>query len=145
MLFRSSRLWVATGLLLTLWGLDESRQSDSRVWISPLASAPGPVRILRFYASTGALMVGQRAMLCYGVENARSVTISPLVQGIYPSPNHCVEVVPEHTTHYTLMAEGFDGRVATQSFTLPVQPVPIAPQVMRYAIISKSPAAPTGA
>jgi len=26
--------------------------------------------------------------------------------------------VPEHTTHYTLLAEGFDGTVAARSFTL---------------------------
>ena len=54
--------------------------------------------------------------------------ISPVVDGVYPSLNHCLEIGPEHTTHYTIVAEGYDGRVATKSFTLPVNGTPAAPR-----------------
>jgi hypothetical protein len=132
MLFRFTRIWVALGALAALWGVSLIR-SDSRMVIRPLGTRAGPVRILNFYASVGAVTVGQKALLCYGVENAKSVRISPPVQGIYPSPNHCVEVIPERTTHYTILAEGFDGRVIAQSFTLPVQQPSFKPRPVQYA------------
>jgi len=97
-------------------------------WVHPAgkagfihAGAGRRVRILQFHASVGVVSPGQAAKLCYGVENARSVHISPLVPDVFPASNYCVEVVPEHTTHYTLLAEGFDGTVATRSVTLPVE------------------------
>jgi hypothetical protein len=133
MLFRFTKLLIAVGLLVALWGLTAMRDSDPRSWVRPAGSRPRPVRILQFYASVGTLTVGQKALLCYGVENAKSVRISPMLQGVYPSPNHCLEIGPEHTTHYTILAEGFDGRVAMQSLTLPVQAHPVSRRVLNYA------------
>ena len=133
MLFRFTKIFVAAGLLAALWGLTAMRESDPRSWVRPAGSQPRPVRILQFYASVGALTVGEKAMLCYGVENAKSVRISPLLQGVYPSTKRCLEIVPEHTTHYTILAEGFDGRVAMQSFTLPVQSKPVRRELLNYA------------
>jgi hypothetical protein len=99
-----------------------------------LDDSPGPVRILRFYASVGILYPGQTAQLCYSVENARLVRISPM-QSAWPAQDRCFDVVPEHTTHYTLQAEGFDGTVATRSFTLSVQTAPAAkPYGFQYAV-----------
>jgi hypothetical protein len=135
MLFRFTRIWVALGALAALWGLSLARPVEPRLRIRPLGTRNGPVKILNFYASVGAVTVGEKALLCYGVENAKSVRISPMIQGIYPSPNHCVEIGPERTTHYTILAEGFDGAVATQSFTLPVQPPVYKPRVVQYAEI----------
>jgi hypothetical protein len=79
-------------------------------------------------------MKGEKATLCYRVENAKSVRISPFITGVYPWAAHCLEIVPEHTTHYTLLAEGFDGTVAAQSVTLAVQAAPqTPPPVLDYA------------
>ena len=105
------------------------------VWVHPLGANSGPVRILRFYATVGTLSPGETAQLCYSVENAKVVRISPM-QTAYPAQNRCLEVVPEHTTHYTLLAEGYDGMVATRSFTLSVQklPVPSEPEHFQYAL-----------
>jgi hypothetical protein len=75
--------------------------------------------------------VGEKALLCYGVENARTVSIAPPVDKLSPALSRCFEVSPEHTTHYTLLAEGFDGTVVTQSFTLSVQP-PL-PKILHFA------------
>jgi hypothetical protein len=92
------------------------------------------VRILQFYASAGILTVGETARICYSVENAKSVRIAPMVQEVYFYPNHCLETVPEHTTHYTLVAEGYDGAVATKSFTLEVEAEEASPpQAVDYA------------
>jgi hypothetical protein len=121
MLFRLTRIWVALGLLAAVWALVTTRRAETRAWVRPLGTRVGPVRILQFYASVGAITMGDKASLCYGVENAKSVRISPSVSEVYPSLNHCIEIVPQHTTHYTILAEGFDGRVAMQSFTLMVQ------------------------
>lgn len=115
---------AAAGLLFALWGLDSVRGGRPRVW--PGAEVAGPVRILEFYASAGAILPGEPALLCYGVENAKSVRISPMLLPVYPSPNRCLRIVPERTTHYTLLAEGYDGTVDARSLTLPVQPVPPA-------------------
>lgn len=128
MRFGFAKLCVAACLLAALWGLSESRRSDPRVWVHPGNGKQGPVRILQFYASVGTLAPGEKAQLCYGVENAKSVRILPKLQGVYPSHSHCLEIVPEHTTHYTLQAEGFDGTVAMRSFTLAVQAAPAREQ-----------------
>lgn len=133
MLFRWTRLWVALGLLAAIWALSAMRGGGDRYWLRPVGTPPGPVKILQFYASVGMLTAGQTALLCYGVENAKSIQISPSIQGVYPALSRCVEILPEHTTHYMMMAEGFDGQVATRSFTLPVQDVAPNPQIFRYA------------
>jgi len=124
MRFGFRKLCVAACLLAAMWGLSEFRRSDPRVWVRPEHGKQGPVRILQFYASVGTLAPGEKAQLCYSVENAKSVRILPRLQGVYPSHSHCLEIVPEHTTHYTLQAEGFDGTVAMRSFTLAVQSTP---------------------
>jgi len=137
MLFRFTRIWVALGVLLAIWGMAAMRRTDPRARVRPLGTRSGPVRILNFYASVGSLTIGQKALLCYGVENAKSVRISPILQGVYPSQSHCVEILPERTTHYTILAEGFDGRVATQSFTLAVQPPIAPPRPVQYADVER--------
>jgi hypothetical protein len=138
--FRHTRLLVAAGVLVALWSASTVRQSDRRVWVHPEGTGPAPVRILRFYANVGTLQPGEKALLCYGVENARSVRIAPAIPDVYPSTSHCLEIGPEHTTHYTILAEGFDGKVATQSLTLPVQKAPVPPFPLNLV---KTPALPS--
>jgi len=111
--------------MLAVWILSLTRNTGGPDWVHPAETGSGPARILRFYASAGTVAPGQQVRLCYAVVNARSVRISPLLMGSYPAKNHCVDVAPEHTTHFTLLAEGYDGSVAARSFTLPVQVVPV--------------------
>jgi hypothetical protein len=126
-----SKVFAAVGLLIAMWGLSALNPSDRRAWVRPVG---GPVRILQFYASTGIVAAGESARICYSVENAKSVRISPMMQEVYPFPNHCLVIEPEHTTHYTLLAVGYDGAVATKSFTLQVEAQEISPpQVVDYA------------
>jgi hypothetical protein len=120
---------AAAALLAALWGLEGMRVP--RLLAGEQAQM-GAVRILQFYASAGAVHPGQAAELCYGVENARSVWISPTLPDVYPSPRRCVSVIPDHTTHYTIMAEGFDGAVAVRSLTLAVASEPPPPSPVAY-------------
>jgi hypothetical protein len=129
-------LVAAIALLAALYGLDSVQIGRVRAPLTAAGKA-GPVRILEFYASVGELTAGDKALLCYGVENAKSVRISPFLRGVYPSTSHCLEVVPEHTTHYTILAEGYDGTVAMRSLTLPVEttPPPEPQQSFNFALL----------
>ena len=135
---RFAKLVMAVSLLIALWGLNLARRPGGQMWVHPLDTAPAPVRILRFYASVGALTPGESAQLCYSVVNAKSVRISPM-QRSFPAEDRCLDVVPEHTTHYTLLAEGYDGTVAAKSFTLSVQRSPeTTPASLQYALRRRS-------
>ncbi len=141
-MLRFYKLLAATGLLALLSSVVAIRHSDTDVYVHATGSKPGPVRILRFYASAGVLFTGEKAQLCYGVENAKSVRIRSLVTDVLPAAQRCLEIVPKHTTHYTILAEGYDGKVVVQSLTLAVQ-APAAPPPMKlHFAISESPAAP---
>jgi len=135
--FRLRKFWGALALLAAMWGVSRLPSPKERSWVRPVATG-GRVRILTFHASVGILMRGEGATLCYGVENARTVRIAPAVARLFPSSNHCMPVVPQHTTHYTLLAEGFDGSVVTQSITLAVQPAP-AERPQPYFVSALSP------
>lgn len=124
---------MALGVVLAVIGVVAVRRADPGAAVRPLGTRTGPVRITQFYATAGTVLSGHTTRVCYGVENARSVRISPEVDDVYPSPSRCVEVVPERTTHYTILAEGFDGAVTTRSFTVAVQ-TPLAPPLpVHYA------------
>ncbi|HUK18093.1 MAG TPA: hypothetical protein VLW65_16825 [Bryobacteraceae bacterium] len=124
MAVRFGKLLAAISLMVAVWALSPQgaliRTSSAGSWVRPSGAAPGPVKILQFYSSVGSIKAGEKALLCYGVENAKSVRIAPLMEGEAPSANRCLEVSPVHTTHYTILAEGFDGHIAMQSLTLPV-------------------------
>lgn len=128
MLSLFGRVAGAVVLLAAAWGVGQIPDSSVRSLIPPVGAPRGPVRILRFYANTGSISLGDKAELCYGVENAKSVRISPSIAPVVPATNRCLEIVPDHTTHYTIMAEGFDGNIATRFFTLVVETAPAPPR-----------------
>jgi hypothetical protein len=137
-----NKLLLAAGLVALLWTVAGVRQPGAEAFVHAHATMSGPVKILRFYASAGVLFTGEKAQLCYSVENAKSVRIAPFLSDVYPAAKRCLEIVPKHTTHYTIMAEGYDGKVAMQSLTLAVQaPAEPPPMKLQFAI-SETPAAP---
>jgi hypothetical protein len=142
----SDKFVGCVALLLAMWGVSRLGEPEGGSWVHVRGAAPGRVRILHFRASVGALMEGQKAELCYGVENARTVRIAPGPEGaasqVYPSAHRCVEIWPQHTTHYTLMAVGYDGSAATRSLTMPVQTAPLpVPEPREYARLATASAA----
>lgn len=137
-----NRLLAAAGLMALLWGVVAIRQQDEEVFVHSAGAKPGPVKILQFYASAGVLLTGEKAQLCYGVENAKSVRIAPFLTDVMPSSKRCLEIVPKHTTHYTILAEGYDGKVAAQSLTLAVQAPAEPPPLKLHFATLELPAVP---
>ncbi len=76
-------------------------------------------KILNFYAMPGTVKRGETVQLCYGVSNAKKVTLEPQTNAVWPSFSRCVNVTPTKTTEYTLTAE--DGNGGTKTSTLTVQ------------------------
>ena len=116
---------VAVAVLLHLSWMAGSRYLR-RASINPVQQETGAsgVRILQFYASTGAVTKGERAVVCYGVENAREVKLEPEVKKLEPSTNRCFSVTPASNTIYTLIAEGYDGQQVSASFAISVATPP---------------------
>ena len=79
------------------------------------------LRIVQFYAPSGSDMAGRPPMLCYGVLNAKSVRIEPLVKDVWVSLSRCVEVSPAKDTRYKLIAEGHDGQVVEAEVLVPAR------------------------
>lgn len=75
--------------------------------------------ILMFYASPRAIDRGETAQLCYGVSNAKAVTLEPQSHEVWPSVSNCVDVSPNKTTTYTLTIADAAGN--TKSETVEVQ------------------------
>jgi hypothetical protein len=64
---------------------------------------------------------GETAQICYGVANAKSVTLEPQSSAVWPSHNLCVDVKPVKTTTYTLVATGANGQNVSQQVTVEVR------------------------
>jgi hypothetical protein len=79
----------------------------------------GPV-ITQFYASPPSIAKGEQALLCYGVENATALRLSPAVEKVWPAPTRCIEVRPSETTTYTLSADDGLGRSTSKSVAVTV-------------------------
>jgi len=77
--------------------------------------------ILDFYASPGVIRRGESAELCYGVSNAKTVTLQPQPHPVWPSPANCVDVSPTETTTYTLAIVDAAGNTKSQTVDLIVR------------------------
>ncbi|MEZ5400149.1 MAG: hypothetical protein R2729_10815 [Bryobacteraceae bacterium] len=123
----------------------------------PAAPPARPAKVTQFYASPAAIPPGDRALLCYGVEDAKSVRLEPEVDTIAPSMARCVEVRPKGTTEYRLLAMGADGVEAQAATTLTVDPnaprsnsggaapaASAAPMLIQFVTASATQVAPGG-
>jgi hypothetical protein len=80
------------------------------------------VRITQFYPATPHIGKGDRAALCYGVEGASDVRLTPPVEQLWPTISRCFEVKPATTTTYTLTALDASGHSVTEKTTIDVGP-----------------------
>ncbi len=104
-----------------------SRRAPSRTAATPAPQAAAPdhgssVKILQFYARDLEIANGESTLLCYGVANARTVSLEPAVEQLAPRLNRCFAVEPKATTTYRLTAEGIDGARVSQSVTVRLKP-----------------------
>jgi hypothetical protein len=100
------------------------RQRPQRFLGSPTGtkSAPETFRITQFYAAEPNIALGEKTLLCYGVEGAKAVRLQPAVEQVWPALVRCFDVIPAHTTTYTLIAEDAKGELLSQSTTIEVGP-----------------------
>ena len=77
--------------------------------------------IQTFYATPGEIHRGQTVQLCYGVANAKTVTLEPQSNPVWPSYSRCVDVTPTKTTIYTLTINDVVGHTKSQTLEVKVR------------------------
>jgi hypothetical protein len=77
--------------------------------------------IQTFYASPGEIHRGGTVQLCYGVANAKTVTLEPQSNPVWPSHSRCVDVKPAKTTTYTLTVVDAAGNTKNQTLAVKVR------------------------
>jgi hypothetical protein len=92
------------------------------------------VEITQFYARAAEIVEGERDVICYGVENARTVRLDPPVETLAPALVRCFWVDPKQDTRYKLTAEAADGSRVEAAFEVKVRP---APPVFRMVAVSE--------
>jgi hypothetical protein len=107
------RLAIAAGIcLLTACSHEPASQE-------PAKTVPAPPKITQLYASPAEVPRGEKSLLCYGVENAKTVTLSPPQRELSAAISRCVDIEPTATTTYTLTAAG-DGGTTRQDVTVTI-------------------------
>lgn len=77
--------------------------------------------IQSFYAMPGMVRAGESVQLCYDVANAKTVTLEPQTNPVWPSHSRCVDVVPRKNTTYTLTIADAAGHTKSQSLEVKVR------------------------
>jgi hypothetical protein len=93
-------------ILLLLVGCEKKAERPRAV------EAPKPTKITHFYGNAVSIARGETLTLCYGSDNATTVSITPPIdKGLKPSLNRCISDTPTKDTTYTLKAGGPGGDV----------------------------------
>jgi hypothetical protein len=83
---------------------------------------PTRAKITHFKAEPDFIPAGITGRLCYSVENADKLDISPAIEKLLPASDHCLDITPTQTTTYTLTAYGADGTAEKKSLEVKVGP-----------------------
>jgi hypothetical protein len=77
------------------------------------------LKIMQLYAPVS-LAKGETGKLCYGVVNAKTVTLDPPVDQMWPALTRCIEIKPRETTRYILTATDQTGHSLQQTVLVQV-------------------------
>jgi hypothetical protein len=102
----------------------EQAQKDARVQEAQKvleAYGGNKVKILNLSLSQGVIHSGESTQLCYGVSNAKAVTMSPSVGDVWPSMYRCVDVSPKTDTIYMLTASDGQGHSDSKAIQIKVE------------------------
>jgi hypothetical protein len=77
--------------------------------------------IQNFYGTPGVVRKGESVQLCYGVANAKTVTLVPQDNPVWPSYSRCVDVKMEKTTTFTLTAANAAGKSVNSTVEIKVK------------------------
>ena len=97
----------------------EKDQRDAAATVETLGGSE--FKIISFYASPGEIHRGDEVTMCYGVSNAKSVSIDPPIGETWPSVNRCMQISPKKTTKYTFTADDGKGSTKTAELTIVVK------------------------
>lgn len=80
------------------------------------------LKILSLTLDRGLIRRGEKVTLCYGVMNAKKVSIDPAPNvETWPSTNRCIEYAPRKNTKFTLTAEDANGHTQTAAVDVHVE------------------------
>jgi hypothetical protein len=95
------------------------QQEQDRITVEQLGGKE--LAIQNFYATPGLVRRGETVQICYGVANAKTVTLEPQSNPVWPSYARCVDVKPARTTTYTLTIADASGNIKTQTLEVKVR------------------------
>ena len=95
------------------------QQEQDRITVEQLGGKE--LAIQNFYATPGLVRRGETVQICYGVANAKTVTLEPQSNPVWPSYARCVDVKPTKTTTYTLTIADASGNTKTQTLEVKVR------------------------
>lgn len=82
----------------------------------------GQVKVLNFTIDPSVVHLGDKVTICYGVSNAKTVTINPRPEGeTWPSLSRCVEATATKNATYTITATDGKGQTDSKSLEIKVQ------------------------
>jgi len=115
--------WIFFGRWQENRALEQRAAEKRRVMDQHTVESLGGKRleIQSFYASPGVVRRGETAQLCYGVANAKKVTLEPPVGPVWPSYSRCLDVSPTKETTYTLTVEDGQGNSKSATVTIRVR------------------------
>jgi len=82
----------------------------------------GRVKVLQLYANPPVVSKGATGQLCYGVSNAKAISIEPKpTDDFWPSIARCVNIAPTKDTTYILTVQDAAGHSETANVTVQVR------------------------
>src|ERR1035441_1461017 len=112
-------LGIALAATAALAGCSSPEQRAAVATVVP-AAPPEGARITQFYSTLAQVGRGEKALVCYGVENATAVWLEPPRHELSAALARCVEVSPTADTTYKLTAQGADGKTVTRGLRVKV-------------------------
>ena len=115
--------WIFFGRWQENRALEQRAAEKRRVMDQHTVESLGGKRleIQSFYASPGVVRRGETAQLCYGMANAKKVTLEPPAGPVWPSYSRCLDVSPTKETTYTLTVEDGQGNSKSATVTIRVR------------------------
>jgi hypothetical protein len=110
----------------------DGRTVSQQVTADATKPPPPPPQVLSFSASPSAIVTGEKAQLCFQLQDASSVQIDSGVPHLEATPQkQCVNVMPIKTTTYTLTALNSEGKTDKKQTTVRVTKP--APQIANFS------------
>jgi len=95
------------------------QQEQDRITVEQLGGRD--LAIQNFYATPGVVRRGETVQICYGAANAKTVTLEPQSNPVWPSHARCVDVKPLKTTTYKLTIADASGNTKTETLEVKVR------------------------